>query len=112
MDVSHSPCTRVWAWNGPAVCRRSEEEDEMLRATLRSALFLWISMQAWESAQAGQFLVVTRTASRWSLQAIDTVTVNGKEKIRGTGSPAGNAATWDSKSIGKLAEEQLSSFVV
>ncbi len=83
----------------------------MLRAALRSALFLWVSTQAWESVQAGSFLVVTRTADGWSLQAVESVTVNGKEKLRGAGS-AGNTATWDAKSIGKLAEEQLSSFVV
>jgi hypothetical protein len=65
------------------------------------------------SVQAGQFLTVTRSANgAWSLQDVESISVNGKEKLRTTPLAPGPAATWDSKSIGRLAEVQLSSFAI
>ena len=84
----------------------------MPRAALRSVWCLWILTQATAAVQAGQFLLVRRASDGWSLEAVDSVTVNGKEKIRTAGPSPGNPATWDAKSIGKLPEVQLASFVV
>src|SRR5689334_4563557 len=62
------------------------------------------------AADAGQFLVVTRTAAgAWAFQDVESVSVNGKEKLRSAPLPA---ASYDSKAIGHLAEVQLSSFTI
>jgi hypothetical protein len=64
---------------------------------------VWLSIPA---AQAGQFLVVTHTAAgAWAFQDVESISVNGKDKLRSGPLPAG---TYDSKAIGKLAEVHLS----
>jgi hypothetical protein len=59
------------------------------------------------SANAAQFLVVTRGASgAWSLTEADEILVNGKAKVR-VATGAGATDSWDSKAIGRLADEPL-----
>lgn len=61
--------------------------------------------------QAGQFLVLTRSPTgAWSFQDVESLTVNGKEKVRSALLSEGTA--WDSKSINRLAEAQISSFTI
>ena len=61
------------------------------------------------AAHAGQFLIVTRSAAGWEFQDVESVSFNGKEKLRSAPLPA---ASYDSKAIGHLAEVQLSSFTI
>src|ERR1700680_1714746 len=85
----------------------------MLRKALQSLLLLGIAKCAVQTVEAAQYLVVTRSADgAWSFQEAESLTVNGKEKVRSAPLPAGGDTAWDSKSIGRLAEVQLSSVTV
>jgi hypothetical protein len=77
------------------------------------ALLLGIVAYAARSVEAGQYLVVTRSsAGAWSFQDVESLTINGKEKVRSAPLSEGSAAAWDSKSINRLAEVQISSCTV
>ncbi|MBZ5605039.1 MAG: hypothetical protein LAO79_22300, partial [Acidobacteriia bacterium] len=79
-----------------------------MRRALRAELLLAIA--GLSPIHAGQFLIVTRSAAGvWAFQDAESISVNGKEKLRSAALPA---ATYDSKAIGKLAEVQLSSFTI
>jgi hypothetical protein len=57
--------------------------------------------------QGAQYLIVTRSsAGAWSFQEAQSLSVNGKDKLRIGPLPSGGQATWDSKSIGRLVEAQ------
>src|SRR5580704_2161356 len=86
---------------------------EMPSRALRSLLLLAIASCAIRTGEAAQYIIVTRAPSGpWSFQEAESITVNGKEKLRSAPLSGGAAATWDSKAIGHLAEVQLSSFNV
>ena len=58
-------------------------------------------------ASAAQFLIVTRDGrGAWTLNEADDVQINGKTKVRVTAG-AGAGDSWDSKAIGRLADEPL-----
>ena len=61
------------------------------------------------SLDAAQFLVVLHDSNgAWSLKEAEELSVNGKTKARIlTAASAGSADSWDSKTIGHLAEESL-----
>jgi hypothetical protein len=62
-------------------------------------------------SHAAQFLIVTRGADNsWKFEPVDTVQVNGKDKVRAA--TMGAADSWDSKAIGKQAESRLGDFTV
>jgi hypothetical protein len=63
--------------------------------------------------QGAQFLIVTRSAAGpWSFQEAQSLSVNGKDKLRVGPLPSQGEATWDSKSIGRLMEAQWPSLKV
>jgi hypothetical protein len=79
----------------------------------RTLLLLGMVTYAARYVQAGQYLVVTRSsAGAWSFLDVESLTVNGKEKVRSALLSEGSTATWDSKAINRLAEAQISSFTV
>ena len=76
----------------------------------RALLLLAIAGLAIPAANAGQFLIVTKSAAGvWAFQDAESISVNGKDKLRSAPLPA---TAYDSKTIGKLGEVQLSSFTV
>src|SRR5689334_20172621 len=55
-----------------------------------------------------QFLIVSRNSTgAFTLTEADEIVVNGKSKVRVATTPA---ESWDSKSIGRLADEPLANF--
>ncbi len=80
---------------------------------MKQARFLLLLEIAAGIVQAGQYLVVTRSsAGAWSLLDVESLTINGKEKVRSALLSETSAAAWDSKSINRLAEAQISSLAV
>ena len=76
----------------------------------RTLLLLMIAGCGIPAIQAGQYLIVTHPSNGgWGFQDVESISVNGKEKLRSAPLPA---ATFDSKAIGHLAEVQLASFTV
>ncbi len=76
----------------------------------RTLLLLMIAGCGIPAVQAGQYLIVTHPSNGgWGFQDVESISVNGKEKLRSAPLPA---ATFDSKAIGHLAEVQLASFTV
>jgi hypothetical protein len=66
-----------------------------------------------QSVQAGQYLVVTRSsAGAWSFQDVESLSINGKEKVRSTLLTESSTTAWDSKSINRLPEAQISGFAI
>ncbi len=64
------------------------------------------------ACHASQFLIVTRAATGvFSFAGAESISVNGKDKLRASPLPAG-AQAWDPKSIGHLAEARLGDFTV
>src|ERR1043166_6005589 len=60
---------------------------------------------------AAQFLLVIRGADNiWKFDPVDTVQINGKDKVRATA--LGAADSWDSKSSGRQPESRLADFTV
>src|SRR5204863_9896164 len=60
---------------------------------------------------AAQFLVVTRAGDNsWAFEAVDTIQINGKDKVRAAA--LGSSESWDSKAINHLAESRLADFTV
>ena len=85
----------------------------MLVRAVGNLLVLAVVLATTPSIHAAQYLLVSRTsAGAWSFQEAQSLSVNGKDKLRGTPLASGTAATWDSKAIGRLAEVQLSNFRV
>ncbi len=81
-----------------------------MRTRFRPGLRLAILALSIPVADAGQFLIVTRnSAGSWAFQDVESISVNGKEKLRAGPLPA---ASYDSKAIGKLSEVQPSSFTM
>jgi hypothetical protein len=80
----------------------------VIRPALR-LVFLGACILPW--GHAAQYLVVTRGAdSAWKFEPVETVQINGKDKLRGAA--IGSAGPWDSKAIGHLAESRLAEFTV
>jgi hypothetical protein len=64
-------------------------------------------------APAAQFLIVTRDAKgAWALKEAEEILVNGKNKVRSVTVSTAQTDSWDSKAIGHLPDEVLSSFTV
>src|SRR5579871_3967269 len=82
----------------------------MCQKALGKVCFLAIALGATPVVQAAQYLLISRSAAGvWSFQEAQSLSANGKEKLRG-GPPAPSANPFDSKAIGKLPEVQWSSF--
>ena len=65
------------------------------------------------TALGGQYLAVTHAADgSWTFQSVDTILVNGKDKLRSTALSPPPPVSWDSKAIGRQAETRLSEFSV
>jgi hypothetical protein len=85
----------------------------MLERAVGNLFVLAVTLAATPAAQAAQYLLVNRTsAGAWSFEEAQSLSVNGKDKLRSGPLPSGAAATWDSKAIGRLAEVQWSTFRV
>jgi hypothetical protein len=84
------------------------------RAARAALLAVWsVAFLAPLELHATEFLVVTRAASgAWSFQESESFSVNGKEKLRSTPLSTAAADSWDSKSIGHLADASMSSYAV
>jgi len=81
-----------------------------MRRSLRTLVWFGIAAGANPAVNAAQFLIVTHpSGSGWLFQSVDSISVNGKEKLRSAPLPT---ASIDPKSIGKLAEVQLASITV
>jgi hypothetical protein len=61
---------------------------------------------------AAQFVVVTHSGGGWLFTEADSILINGKEKVRSVALSTPHSDTWDSKSIGRLADVPLESFSV
>src|ERR1700733_2796376 len=104
----------------PLGCGRGEvypiwkfPEERMLERAVGNLLLLAVTLAATPAGQAAQYLLVNRTsAGAWSFEEAQSLSVNGKDKLRSGPLGSGTAAAWDSKAIGRLAEVQLSSFRV
>ena len=80
---------------------------------IRLAAFGALLLLGAASLDAAQFLLVTRDANgAWSLQEADELSINGKTKVRMATAGPGQSDSWDSKSIGRLAEEPIESLKV
>jgi hypothetical protein len=94
-----------------AFSRLEKQEIHMKKEIARILLLLGVAGCAARGVQAGQYLVVTRSsAGAWSFQDVESLTVNGKEKVRSTLLSEGSGTAWDSKSVNRLAEAHISSF--
>ncbi len=84
----------------------------MCQRALANVCILAIALGAMPVVQAAQYLLISRSAaSIWSFQEAQSLSVNGKEKLRG--GPSAPAVTpFDSKAIGRLPEVQWSSFKI
>ncbi len=62
---------------------------------------------------AQEVVVITHSSNgSWALQQGESVSVNGKDKIRTASAATGTSDTWDSKSIGHLQKTAFDSFAV
>ena len=62
---------------------------------------------------AAQFLVVTRPAGgEWSIEAVEGLLINGKDKVRSSAIAGNRPPAWDAKAAGRLPETALSSLLV
>ncbi|MFN7997599.1 MAG: hypothetical protein U0Q18_28530 [Bryobacteraceae bacterium] len=78
-----------------------------------SALRLLLGLWAVQAAYSSQYLVVSRSANgTWSFQPADSISVNGKDKLRAVPVSEKAQAAWDSKAIGRQGEARLSEFTV
>jgi hypothetical protein len=90
----------------------------MCQRAVVNVLVLAVSLATTPAVQAAQYLLVSKSsAGAWSFQEAQSLSINGKEKLRGGPPAPGNAAAadsnkFDSKSIGRLPEVQLSSFKI
>ena len=65
------------------------------------------------TALGGQYLAVTHAADgSWTFQSVESILVNGKDKLRGVGLSSPPPASWDSKAIGRQAETRFGDFNV
>jgi Tetratricopeptide repeat len=75
------------------------------------ALRCILSLFAIHAAEAAQYLVVTQNPNgAWAFQAVESVSINGKDKVRAAALSAESTGGWDSKTIGHQAEHHLSDF--
>jgi len=80
--------------------------------SVRTFLLLAIAVSVPPGLRAGEFLVVTRSsAGVWSFQDVESISVNGKDKLRIAPLTSAPPA-WDPKAVGHLAEAQLSTFTI
>jgi hypothetical protein len=80
--------------------------------SIRTFLLLGIVVSVAAELCAGEFLVVTRSsAGVWSFQDVESISVNGKDKVRIA--PLATAPPeWDPKAVGHLPETQFSTFTI
>jgi hypothetical protein len=77
----------------------------------KCSLYATIATLALPVLSAAELVIVTHSAAgAWSMQSGESLSVNGKEKIRRIGAAAGAPDTWDSKAIGKLQSVEITSF--
>lgn len=82
---------------------------------LKGAVTRWIvtGILGTGTAFAGEYLAVTHAANGpWNFRSIDSISVNGKDKLHSVSLSSAPPATWDSKAIGRLAETRFSEFSV
>ena len=80
--------------------------------SVRTFLLLGIAAAVAPGLRAGEYLVVTRSsAGVWSFQDVESISVNGKDKLR-IAPLASAPPSWDPKVVGHLPETQLSTFTI
>lgn len=78
----------------------------------RLLLLVWTSAGL-PALAASEYLVVTRSsAGVWAAQRAESISMNGKDKVRRVSAAAGNPAAWDSKSIGRLPNVNIDALQV
>jgi hypothetical protein len=84
----------------------------MCQRAVSSVFILAAALATLPAVHAAQCLLVSKSAAgAWSFQEAQSLSVNGKEKLRG-GPVASGADQFDSKAIGRLPEVQWSSFKI
>lgn len=77
------------------------------------ARLLFPGLCAFQAGFASQFLVVVRAPNgSLSFQAVESIAVNGKDKLRAASLAGAQQPSWDSKALGHAAETRLSEFSV
>jgi hypothetical protein len=78
-----------------------------------SAIRLLVGLCTIHAGFSSQYLIVSRSANgSWSFQPADSISINGKDKLRAAPLSGPPQAAWDSKAIGRQAEARLSDFNV
>jgi YD repeat-containing protein len=73
----------------------------------------FLASLAQNSLDAAQYLIVTHVPNgAWSLQGVESIAVNGKEKVRNSAIAATRPRAWDPKSVTRLPDSAFAAFSV